>query len=752
MDNSTEIPQSLEEALEFDHDENTRTLCGLLDDTYQAWAQRLAYLRRQVDKTERQQEQLRSECRELEEQLGIFTDEHRVLEASLFIDWPFLQVATLRGDKHPEELFGLEAWKGWLAARIAMQNIDELTVDMICNIHKLLAEGMPVEIRGRIRDRGDLGSDYSNLGSTITFTEAQMKNIDENPLLHVRLTEGTNTGFIVYPAVQDSKSKRKCISALSPERKASISPYISTSQLLRELLEETCRWYAQTRLEVADTTHIAAMLQRKIVSIHPFEDGNGRLSRLLMQWVLTLGNEYLSILQHPEDDLYFDEDSWKTEVEQGQRELIELIGRQFYSEYASPGQSIHGHQKLAYFQFYQKHTPPPDPTQPMRHDKYHTWLQAFEESYRHFADLTQMTTRVDSDQEFKDPKIVAGGLIPHDYIKVWGDTRPHVQERVREVYFYPGWEIYRGGACKDIKKPEDLLNVFTGATGFTSSYRPIALEHASPMSIKHLPRHALQHELASYNALLLGDAAEQLQDTSLTNDDIRRLRARQRRIDQTLPRTQKNSWETMRIRKERAEALDEARYIEYVLTAHTKGEYGDVWTSPGISASTYQGAARAFCVSDRTADSLSPTLLLTSRMPYQGAFYSPDTHRIPLLGNFEPLNYSTIETESEVVVIGGIDPNSVDKIEMYTDDTSNLIAFAYRTKRNRVILVDVQSSTKSIYSFDKDGRLVLRATENLKNDERAFLKRKYGRSFENGTDLEQSNETDLQQVFDPDED
>lgn len=51
------------------------------------------------------------------------------------------------------------------------------------------------------------------------------------------------------------------------------------------LLDEFFRWYAKSK----DKTHpveLAALVHLKMVTIHPFGDGNGRMSRLLMNFVL----------------------------------------------------------------------------------------------------------------------------------------------------------------------------------------------------------------------------------------------------------------------------------------------------------------------------------------------------------------------------------------------------------------------------------------------------------------------------------
>lgn len=54
---------------------------------------------------------------------------------------------------------------------------------------------------------------------------------------------------------------------------------------LEFLLEEFFKWYRGARKEL-DPVTLAALVHLKFVTIHPFSDGNGRISRLMMNFVL----------------------------------------------------------------------------------------------------------------------------------------------------------------------------------------------------------------------------------------------------------------------------------------------------------------------------------------------------------------------------------------------------------------------------------------------------------------------------------
>jgi Fic family protein len=52
------------------------------------------------------------------------------------------------------------------------------------------------------------------------------------------------------------------------------------------LMDDLLRWYEDALKLKKNPVYIAAILHLRFVSIHPFEDGNGRITRLLMNYVL----------------------------------------------------------------------------------------------------------------------------------------------------------------------------------------------------------------------------------------------------------------------------------------------------------------------------------------------------------------------------------------------------------------------------------------------------------------------------------
>lgn len=66
-----------------------------------------------------------------------------------------------------------------------------------------------------------------------------------------------------------------------------------------------------------DPVFIAARAQRWFISIHPYEKGNGRVSRFVMEWLLQSMGLPTPILKDMNEDLYLTEKQWAHEVGQG---------------------------------------------------------------------------------------------------------------------------------------------------------------------------------------------------------------------------------------------------------------------------------------------------------------------------------------------------------------------------------------------------------------------------------------------------
>lgn len=91
---------------------------------------------------------------------------------------------------------------------------------------------------------------------------------------------------------------------------------------LNALLNEFFKWYEKSK-DRLHPVELAALVHLKFVSIHPFTDGNGRISRLLMNFVLIKkGHPMLNIS-------YSDRASYYTALERSQKKQEENIFVQY---------------------------------------------------------------------------------------------------------------------------------------------------------------------------------------------------------------------------------------------------------------------------------------------------------------------------------------------------------------------------------------------------------------------------------------
>ena len=81
-------------------------------------------------------------------------------------------------------------------------------------------------------------------------------------------------------------------------------------------LSDLCRWYEENK-DRLDPVELAATFQRRFVIIHPFPDGNGRTSRLLMDRILAEHGLPPPILEDMDGDYFSSPEDWVRQVREG---------------------------------------------------------------------------------------------------------------------------------------------------------------------------------------------------------------------------------------------------------------------------------------------------------------------------------------------------------------------------------------------------------------------------------------------------
>lgn len=194
-------------------------------------------------------------------ELGLHTPAQRAQESSLFIDEPLHQVLLLSRQPRLELAFGEGAWAGYLDSRaFARQYGDrELTVPFMTELHQRMSHFTKPECGGIFRNSKSVGM------MPTRFTSEKRALVEANPHL----------GYLRAGTVP-----------VAPNQEA-IEYRLSNPEAVKAELQVLSDWYNNaSMLPGTDPYRLAAELQQRYISIHPWVDYNGGSSRILMNWSL----------------------------------------------------------------------------------------------------------------------------------------------------------------------------------------------------------------------------------------------------------------------------------------------------------------------------------------------------------------------------------------------------------------------------------------------------------------------------------
>ncbi|WP_280267694.1 Fic family protein [Nocardia wallacei] len=228
-------------------------------------------------------------------ELGLRTPSQRALESSLFIDQPLHHAALISRQPQPELLFGEGEWAGYLDARaFARRHGDRnLSVAFMTEIHRRMSQ-FSTSMMGQ-------GGQFANsrrigVQAGRPFTDRELAAIEANPYLGY-----VPPGTVPLRADQAAYEYR-----------------VNTPDAIRRELQSLSDWYNNARNQPGtDPYRLAAELQQRYVSIHPFNDYNGRSSRVLMNWALEREGLPPSAPSDFNRDLFSTPDAWADEVRAG---------------------------------------------------------------------------------------------------------------------------------------------------------------------------------------------------------------------------------------------------------------------------------------------------------------------------------------------------------------------------------------------------------------------------------------------------
>jgi len=435
--------------------------------------------------------------------LGIETDMDRVLEASCVIDRHFLETALITDVEAPERLFGDNEWLGHLKARVFLTSRDNrrLTPELITQLHTILTEDANPLVSGALRHTDFVGGDYKNLGAPTTYTAVEKAVIDATENIKF-LASGPDpyVGYIEYPPYQDVK----------------------------QLLTDLCNRYNEEVDKRHDPFTLAATLQRGLVSIHPFKDYNGRISRLLMNWSLQGDGVSPAYLDNPDADLTTSEEEWIRAIKDGSAgySLIAEGARQTREAgFDCPADVFGLESERTFYRYAYRYIERPPMERrlgiALDHHRVKNFLGKLKNEHQIFLSETTTETLI----QFSSPygtiattvdyktgtgTVGQGGLVPESYIETQerqdlsGDVG---QKFIREHYFVTDGtqipsRIYRGGICEMNLPIEEILRFFVEPKGVTSSYE-VNLACGVPMtSVQAVEREQTATAQRVYNHLL----------------------------------------------------------------------------------------------------------------------------------------------------------------------------------------------------------------------------------------------------------
>lgn len=174
----------------------------------------------------------------------------------------------------------------------------------------LLMFGKVVE-NANMRDLEEMKA--SNVGLQMVKDAAQDKNqplseyfirvlhktlLREDYTVYRKLSYGTQTSYIVHAG--QYKTRPNSVKTATGEMFEYASPE-ETPALMKDLIE----WYnIEEQAGVLSPIELAALFHYRYIRIHPFEDGNGRISRLIVNYILSRHGYPMIIVRSEEKESY----------------------------------------------------------------------------------------------------------------------------------------------------------------------------------------------------------------------------------------------------------------------------------------------------------------------------------------------------------------------------------------------------------------------------------------------------------------
>jgi fido (protein-threonine AMPylation protein) len=217
----------------------------------------------------------------------------------------------------PEHRYGADAFMDWTTAARTMEEHartgQPLTVADLQAAHREAANSLPTPA-GRLRAPGEdvlAGGGMGMQGWWSALSPEQLRVLQTNPHIELQMRGLVDAGLTAEQ--------------VAARFETAVITYPPGDQV-RTRMEAFFAWYNANR-NVGDPVAFAAAAQREMVSIHPFCDGNGRMSRLIMDHALESRGLPPALLRDPNIDYMVTSAAWQAEVRAGVVETFETAAR-----------------------------------------------------------------------------------------------------------------------------------------------------------------------------------------------------------------------------------------------------------------------------------------------------------------------------------------------------------------------------------------------------------------------------------------
>lgn len=231
---------------------------------------------------------------------------------------------------HGAEVYGRHSCLSYLNARDFLDQIPlgqlRLSHELLQKTHSLAYDQERPLFAGKFLD-----GYFGRATSASRPTSFKMRNnyggdALRNPLSEIQYEALKNNpwlkSFIELPWPLSRKDHRRGLIVYADHRE------------IPQRLDELFQWVEVQRGKM-DPIELAATFQHALISLHPFVDGNGRTSMLLMNRLLREFKLPPMILSNAEFDLYLPPQAWAAEVRKGVQEFLDLAKDVSFSDVPS---------------------------------------------------------------------------------------------------------------------------------------------------------------------------------------------------------------------------------------------------------------------------------------------------------------------------------------------------------------------------------------------------------------------------------